>query len=130
VGAGRTWAGFAVQAFGQVAAIALTVVLVPEHGLVGAGVAAVVAAVAAATLGFVVLRRQLGVRPAAVQSALAIAVLGWLAAAALRGAGVTGWIEAAVLAALVVALQFRQLTPGERRWIADRLRLRAPETDR
>ena len=130
VGAGRTWAGFAVQAFGQVTAIALTVVLVAEHGLFGAGVAAVVAAVAATALGFAVLRRQLDVRLAAVRSALAIAVLGWLAAAALRGAGATGWIEAVALAALVVAVQFRQLTPGERGWIADRLRLRVPGTDR
>lgn len=130
VGAGRTWAGFAVQAGGQVAAIALTVLLVPAHGLLGVGVAAVVASVAATAVGFAVLRGELGVRLATVRSALTVAGLGWLAAAALWAAGATGWIEAVVLAAVVVALQFRQLTPGERRWIADRLRLPAPEIGR
>jgi PST family polysaccharide transporter len=127
VGAGRTWSGFAVQAGGQAAAIALTVALVPAHGLAGVGVAAVVAAAAAAAAGFVVLRGALGVRLAAVRSALTVAVAGWLAAGTLWAAGATGWLEAMLLAGAVVALQFRQLTPGERRWIADRLRRPAPE---
>jgi O-antigen/teichoic acid export membrane protein len=130
VGAGRTWAGFAVQAGGQVAAIALTVLLVPAHGLAGVGVAAVVASVAATAVGFAVVRRELGVRLAAVRGGLTIAVLGWLVAAALWAAGATGWIEGVVLGAVVVALQFRQLTPDERRWLADRMRRPASETGR
>lgn len=130
VGAGRTWAGFAVQAGGQTAAIVLTVMLVPAHGLVGVGVAAVIASAAAAAVGFAVIGATLGVRLAAVRSALIVALGGWLVAAALWSAGAAGWIQATVLAAAVVALQFRRLTPGERRWIADRLRPPASETGR
>jgi hypothetical protein len=56
-----------------------------------------------------------------------VGVAGWCVAAAFWIAGATGWLEAAVLAAVVVLLQLRQLTPGERRWVADRLRLPATE---
>jgi PST family polysaccharide transporter len=130
VGAGRTWTGFAVQAGGQLAAVALTVALVPTQGLAGVGVAAVVASAAAAAAGFAVLRRELDVRLAAVRRALTVAIVGWLTAAALWAGGATGWLEAIVLAGAVVVLQYRQLTPGERRWIADRLRLPASEVRR
>jgi O-antigen/teichoic acid export membrane protein len=130
VGAGRTWVGFAVQAGGQVAVIGLTVLLVPTQGLAGVGAAALVAAAAAAAVGVAALRAALGVRLWAIRHALGIALAGWLVAGVLCLAGATGWLEAVAVAVAVVALEFRQLTPGERRWIADRLGLTALEVRR
>lgn len=122
VGTGRTWAGFAVQAGGQLMLVVLTATLVPAHGLGGVAVAAVVASVATAALGLAVVRAELAVRVTAMRSALTVAVLGWAAAAGLWTAGATGWLEAGMLAAAVVVLQFHRLAPQERRWILARLR--------
>jgi len=130
VGAGRTWTGFAVQAGGQAAAVALTVTLVPAHGLAGVGTAAILGAALAAVGGLAVLRRTLGVRLRPVRAALAVAVLGWLGAAVLWTTGATGWLEALGAAAVVVAVQLRQLGSDERRWLADRLRRPAAELRR
>jgi lipopolysaccharide exporter len=130
VGAGRTWAGFAVQAGGQLAIITLTVALVPDHGLAGVAVAVVVASIATAALGLAVMRAELGVRFTAVRSVLTVSVIGWAAAGALWTAGATGWLEGAGLAAAVVALQFHRLTPDERRWVLERLRRPAMEAAR
>jgi O-antigen/teichoic acid export membrane protein len=127
VGAGRTWTGFAVQAGGQLAAVALTTVLVPSQGLAGVGLAAIVASAATAVVGLAALRREPGVRLVAVRPALTVAALAWGAAAALWAGGATGWLEAGLGAGAVIALQFRQLTPGERRWVTDRLRAPASE---
>jgi O-antigen/teichoic acid export membrane protein len=130
VGAGRTWAGFAVQGAGQLALVTLTAVLVPAHGLTGVAVAAMVASVATAALGLTLVCGGLGVRFAAVRSALTVAVLGWVMAAALWTTGATGWLEAVALATAVVLLQFHQLTPDERRWVIDRVRRPAAEAAR
>ena len=127
VGAGRTWAGFAVQGGGQVIVIALTVSLVPAHGLAGVGVAVVAASVATAAVGLAVVRAELGVRFAAVRDALSVSVLGWLAAAAFWTLGATGWLPAAALSAAVAVVQFHRLAPDERRWVLGRLRLTVPE---
>jgi hypothetical protein len=81
----------------------------------------VVASAATAGLGCVVLRREVGVRLRDIRAALSVAVLGALLAAGLWAAGVRGWPEGLVVAAAVMAAQFRQLAPGERRWLADRL---------
>jgi O-antigen/teichoic acid export membrane protein len=124
VGAGRTWSGFAAQAGGQLLLIALTVVLVPSHGLLGVGAAALVAAAAGAAVGLALLTGALGVRLAAVRGVLAIAVAAWLLAAVVRATAAPGWLEAAALAAVVLALQMRGLTQDERRRLADRLRFR------
>lgn len=130
VGAGRTWAGFAVQAGGQLTLVALTVALVPAHGLAGVAVAAIVASVATAALGLGVVRGELGVRFTAVRSALTVSVIGWAAAGAFWTAGTTGWLEGAALGAAVVVLQFHQLTPAERRSVLERLRRPAAEAAR
>jgi lipopolysaccharide exporter len=127
VGAGRTWAGFAVQGGGQLTVIALTVALVPRHGLAGVAVAVVAASVVTAGVGLAVVRAELGVRFAAVRGALGVAVIGWLAAAALWAIGATGWLQAAALAAAIVVVQFSRLTPDERRFTLERLRIAAPE---
>jgi PST family polysaccharide transporter len=121
VGLGRTWVGLGVQAGAQAAAVLLSVVLLPWQGLAGVGVAAIVAAAAAVVVGLAILRSAVGVRLAAVRAPLVVAIGGWLLAGALRGAGATGWLEAGAAAAAVVALQLRALTPGERRWVAERL---------
>lgn len=122
VGAGRTWAGVAVQAGGQVLSVSLTAALVPGHGLAGVAVAALVASAATAVLGLAVVRAELAVRLSEVRSALMVSVMGWATAAALWMAGATGWLEAAALAAVVLLLQFQRLTPDERRWVIERLR--------
>jgi hypothetical protein len=93
-------------------------------------VAALAAAAGGAFMGIAILRRQLDVRLAAIRRALGVALVGWLAAAMLWAIGATGWLEAVMLALAVVALQFRQLTPSERRWLADRLRRPAPAVSR
>jgi lipopolysaccharide exporter len=130
VGAGRTWAGFSVQAGGQLTLVTLTVVFVPAHGLAGVTVAAIVASVATTALGLWVVHTELGVRFTAVRSALTVSVIGWAAAGALWRTGATGWLEAAALAAAVVVLQFHQLTPAERRSVLDRLRRPVAEAAR
>jgi O-antigen/teichoic acid export membrane protein len=127
IGAGRTWAGLAVQGAGQLTLVTLTAILVPGHGLAGVAVAAIVAAVATAGLGLMLVCGELGVRFAAVRSVLTVALLGWMAAAALWTSGVTGWLEAGALATVVVLLQFHRLTPEERRRVIDRLRRPAAE---
>jgi len=127
VGAGRTWAGFGVQAGGQLLFAALTALLVPSHGLGAVGVAALASSAATAAVGLAILRAEVSVRPAALRGLLAVAVAGWSVAAACWSAGATGWLEAIVLAAGIVILQLRQLTPGERRWVAARLRLPVTE---
>ncbi len=127
VGAGRTWAGFAVQGGGQLTVIALTVALVPAHGLAGVATAVVAASVVTAGVGLAVVRAELGVRFAAVRGALGVSVIGWLAAAAFWTLGATGWLQAAALAASIVVLQFHRLAPDERRFILGRLRVAAPE---
>jgi hypothetical protein len=119
-----------VQAGGQAAAVALTVTLVPALGLAGVGTAAILGAALAAVGGLAVLRRTLGVRLRAVRAALTVAVLGWLGAAVLWTSGATGWLEALGAAAVVVAVQLRQLGSDERRWLGDRLRRAAPELRR
>ena len=124
VGTGRTWAGFAVQAGGQLVAIMLTMLLVPRHGLAGAGVAALAASLVAAAVGVGIVRAQFGARLAALGGLLTVALSGATVAIALWTAGVSGWLEAAVVAAGMVMLQLRRLTPGERRWLANRLQLR------
>jgi O-antigen/teichoic acid export membrane protein len=130
VGAGRTWAGFAVQAGGQVAVIALTLLLVPAYGLAGVGVAVLVASLVTGTVGLAVLRAQLGVEVGAVRGLLTVAAAAWLAALVFWAAGATGWLQAAILAAAVVLVQARQLTGAERRWIRERLGWSSPEVTR
>jgi O-antigen/teichoic acid export membrane protein len=130
VGAGRTWSGFGIQAAAQATLIALTVALVPAHGLVGVGVAALTASVGGAVVGVVIVRRDLGIRLAALRGALAITLGGWGAALLLWLAGATGWMEAVALAAAVITLELGELSAGERRFIAGRLRLRAAEAGR
>jgi O-antigen/teichoic acid export membrane protein len=127
VGAGRTWAAFAVQASGQAALVALTVLLVPHGGLLGVGVATLLAAIASAAVGVAVLRRAVGTRVSAVRGAAVVALVGWLAAGALVWGTTTGWPEALVAALGVLALQYGQLTRGERRWLGARLGLRGKE---
>lgn len=127
VGAGRTWAGFLVQGSGQLTVVALTVALVPDHGLAGVAMAAVAAAVITAVAGLAVVRTALGVRLAAVRGALGVALCGWLAAALFWALGATGWIPAAAMAAAIVVLQFHRLAPDERRFILGRLRILATE---
>lgn len=122
VAAGLTWSGFAVQAGGQVALVALTVALVPGYGLGGVGVAAVAAALATAGVGLAVVRAQLGVRLTTVRGALGVSGVGWLAAGALWAIGATGWVPATALAAVVVLLQFQRLARNERSWILARVR--------
>ena len=130
VGAGRTWSGLAMQSAGQLALVTVTAVLVPALGLSGVALAAIVAAVATAALGLTLVCSELGVRFAAVRSALTVALLGWLGAAALWTAGATGWLAAVALAAAVVMLQFQRLTPDERRWVLARVRRPAAEAVR
>jgi O-antigen/teichoic acid export membrane protein len=130
VGAGRTWSGLAMQSTGQLALVTVTAVLVPALGLSGVALAAIVAAVATAALGLTLVCSELGVRFAAVRSALTVALLGWLGAAALWTAGATGWLAAVALAAAVVMLQFQRLTPDERRWVLARVRRPAAEAVR
>jgi O-antigen/teichoic acid export membrane protein len=130
VGAGRTWAGFAVQGAGQLVLVTLTVALVPAHGLGGVAVAAIVASVATAGLGLGVVRAELAVRLTAVRSALIVSVIGWGAAAALSTAGPTGWLEAGALAAALVVLQFYWLPPAEQRAVLERLRRPVTEVAR
>jgi O-antigen/teichoic acid export membrane protein len=127
VGAGRTWSGFAVQGGGQLTVIALTVALVPAHGLAGVAAAVLAGSVLTAGVGLAVVRTALGVRFAAVRGALGVAVIGWLAAAAFWMLGATGWLQAVALAAAVVVVQFQRLAPDERRFILGRLRVAAPE---
>ena len=121
VGAGRTWAGFSVQAGGQLTLVALTVVLVRDFGLAGIAVAAVAAALVTTVLGLAAVRVQLGARLSAVQGALAVAVLGWLAAATFLVLGASGWLPATGLAAAIVVCEFQRLAPEERRWLLGRL---------
>ena len=121
VGAGRTWAGFGVQAGGQLTLVALTVVLVRDFGLAGIAVAAVAAALVTTVLGLAAVRVQLGARLSAVRGALAVAVLGWLAAAAFWVLGASGWLPATGLAAAIVVCEFQRLAPEERRWVLGRL---------
>jgi len=130
VGAGRTWSGFGIQAAAQATLVALTVALVPAHGLVGVGVAALTASVGGAVVGVAIVRRDLGIRLAALRGALAITLGGWGAALLLWLAGATGWMEAVALAAAVITLELGELSAGERRFIAGRLRLRAAEAGR
>jgi O-antigen/teichoic acid export membrane protein len=125
VGAGRTWAGFGVQAGGQLTLVALTVVLVRDFGLAGIAVAAVAAALVTAVLGLAAVRVQLGARLSAVRGALTVAVLGWLAAATFWVLGATGWLPATGLAAAIVVCEFQRLAPEERRWVLGRLGLDA-----
>ena len=130
VGAGRTWAGFAVQAGGQVAVIALTLLLVPTYGLAGVGVAVLLASLVTGTVGLAVLRAQLGVELGAVRGLLTVAAAAWLAALVFWAAGAAGWLQAAILATAVVLAQARQLTGAERRWIRERLGWSSPEVTR
>jgi PST family polysaccharide transporter len=130
VGAGRPWAGLAMQSGGQLALVTVTAVLVPALGLTAVAVASLVASVATAALGLTLVCGELGVRFAAVRSALTVAVLGWLGAAALWTAGATGWLEAVAVAAAVVLLQFQRLAPDERRWVLARVRRPAAEAVR
>jgi lipopolysaccharide exporter len=125
VGAGRTWSGFAVQAVGQLTVIALTVALVPGHGLGGVAVASLVAALVTAGVGLGVVHAELSVRLGAVRGALTVSVIGWLAGVVFWTLGATGWVQATALAAAIVVLQFHRLTPDERRWVLGRLRLPA-----
>jgi hypothetical protein len=86
-------------------------------------VAALVGALATGAVGLAILSTALGIRLAALGGLLGVAFAGGGVAAACWSAGATGWLEAVALSAAVVVLQLRQLTPGERRWVAERLRL-------
>jgi PST family polysaccharide transporter len=130
VGAGRTWAGFTVQAGGQLTIVILTVALVPAHGLNGVVLAFIVASLATAVVGLAVVRAELDVRLAAVSSALTVSLVAWAAAVTLWAAGATGWLPATAVAAAVVLLQFTRLTPDERRAVLARLRHPAAEVAR
>jgi hypothetical protein len=78
-------------------------------------------------VGVAVLRRAVGTRVSAVRGAAVVALVGWLAAGALVWGTATGWPEALVAALGVLALQYGQLTRGERRWLGARLGLRGKE---
>ncbi|MBI2204639.1 MAG: oligosaccharide flippase family protein [Candidatus Rokubacteria bacterium] len=122
VGSGRGWAGFAVQAVGHAALIALGAALIPGFGAVGLGIAQLVAGALSAAIGVWSLHRTGALSLDGSGRLLALAVAAWMAAALAALGGVTGLAPAATLALVVAGLAWWTLRPEETAWVRRALR--------
>jgi len=122
VGTGKVWPGFTIQMASQTLLLALTMVLVPRHGLVGLGVATIVASAAGLLLGLAYLRRRFDLSLKGNGPLLATSLLGWCTAGVLWSLGWAGFLPAIVLAVFCLVMEARYMTNDERRRIREILR--------